>query len=406
MKEILHKAVKLINNDTVAWIAWVVFTGVIALVVFVTFPKHSVLHSYWDASQNWWQSKDLYPHLVWYHNLKVYVFGGMGYLYMPQSAILFTPFTWLPRLSGEIIFRVISIAALAFSLREFLKPFQIKLFPMATLFTLALLASSARNGQMNVLMVALMFFSLAQLQKEHWTKAAILLMLCFAFKTTSIVLVLLVAALYFKPMAWRLFLGGLIVFAFPFLTQKPDYVISQYFQYHYLLQSATAFGLSRTNWASIFGLIGQFGVHFNMTFLTIIRGIMALVTLWVAWVNHRRNETPGREWILYTLAALYLLLMNPDSENTDYMMLGPVLAVFVLNAFQQSRIVESCVMGFLWLGMVNGYNMSVLLHPHHKSWFAPLMGLIFTIYVVTYCFRGGFMRNLNYTESRGKATTT
>ncbi|MDD4933430.1 MAG: hypothetical protein PHO89_08210, partial [Methylacidiphilaceae bacterium] len=72
---------------------WAGYLLLLSLVV-AHAPAHAVTPTYAAASQAWWQHHNLYD-LQSVH----------GFLYLPQSAILYAPFALLPPVPREILWR-------------------------------------------------------------------------------------------------------------------------------------------------------------------------------------------------------------------------------------------------------------------------------------------------------------
>ncbi len=77
-----------------AWILWFIFLTVICVLVGRRPNERTVTPNYRNASIAWWNGKDIYTEQVG------------GYLYLPQAAILYTPFTLPPLAVGEVCWRL------------------------------------------------------------------------------------------------------------------------------------------------------------------------------------------------------------------------------------------------------------------------------------------------------------
>jgi hypothetical protein len=83
------------NDPRLAWFAWAALFAVTAALVLAG-SRRTVTGNYREAAFLWFLGKDLYANAVR---------TGHGFLYLPQAAILFAPFAWLPHAAGEIAWR-------------------------------------------------------------------------------------------------------------------------------------------------------------------------------------------------------------------------------------------------------------------------------------------------------------
>jgi len=58
---------------------------------------------------------------AWWSGREMYTDPENGYLYFPQSAILYTPFTWGPVVVGELLWRIVCLAVFATGLRRLMR---------------------------------------------------------------------------------------------------------------------------------------------------------------------------------------------------------------------------------------------------------------------------------------------
>ena len=157
-----HKA----NDPRLAGFAWAFLFAVTAVLVLAG-SRRTVTGNYREAACLWFLGKDLYENTIR---------TGHGILYLPQAAILFAPFTWLPYAVGEIAWRAVSISAFAAGLRRYAslagRDSGAELFPLMTALSLPLAFSCARNGQSTLLISALMMLAVADLADRRWWRAA------------------------------------------------------------------------------------------------------------------------------------------------------------------------------------------------------------------------------------------
>ena len=156
---------------------------------------------------------------------------GIGFLYLPQAAILHIPFALLPGPANEITWRILTIGVYALGLYRLSSLYspvkRSRVFLLATLIALPIAFAGARNGQTTLLITGLMMLAAHSLTDSHWNRCALFLTAALAFKP-SVLPFLLVLALFYRPLIGRLILGGFILAGLPYLTQTPRYVTSQY----------------------------------------------------------------------------------------------------------------------------------------------------------------------------------
>ena len=362
--------------NKIALSLWLIFIVFICILITAQHFHHTVVNNYIYGSSLWLHSKDLYDNT------------GQGFIYLPQSAVLFIPFTYLSFLSyplATILWRIVSLGLLAYALYGFAslvkntpRP---RTFLLMTLVVIPLAFSSARNGQFNIIITVMMLFAMVSLASEKWWLATLFLVLGLALKPTMIVILLLAWVLY-RPLWWRIPIGLLAMLAFPFLTQSPHYVITQYHNAYLMLQQASQVGSAGTNWAQLFGLLARFNLLIPAATQNIIRIIAALLTLYLAWVAGKNNPAHRATALLFSLAACYLMLFNPRTENNDYVILAPAIGYFLSVFIQDKRWWLMCLIIAITIGFVFDHVVSVAITPSYRNWFAPLMAVLFSIICV------------------------
>jgi hypothetical protein len=355
-----------IHDPRIAWFAWAAVFAVVAALVLAG-NRRSVTGNYREAAFLWLQGKDLYEGAIR---------TGHGFLYLPQAAILFAPFAWLPLKAGEIAWRALSMAAFATGIRRYAslagRESGADLFPVMTYLSVPLTFSCFRNGQSTVLIAALMMIAVADIAEERWGRAAAWLSLGFALKPLVLVLTLLSGALY-RPLRWRLLAGTAVVLAFPFLFQSPGYVVDQYRSCLAGMQATARLGLE-SYWAHFFGMLKVGGVSVSPSAQTGVRILAAGGTLCLCLLARRRcNAAETGVW-LYALATCYLMLFNPRTENNTYAMLAPAIAAFCGRALLVERRTKvALALALAEVGILGSHQITRWITPPPRSiWLAPL----------------------------------
>ena len=379
--------------NSVTWIAWAIFLLAVCTVLFWKETGKPVNRAYACGAQRWLAHESLYD-------------GGSGFIYLPQSAILYAPFHLLPYAAEQILWRIVTVGLFAvgvFRLSRLVgNQGAVSFFPLVSLLVLPKTWTSAYSGQATLAMAGLLMMALAEIRERKWSRSAALLVAALAFKPLAIVLILLVGAIY-RPMIARLALGLALLFVAPYLARDAQYVNGQYVAALPMFDDAMKMGLE-PNWAQIFSLGSLVGFQISEQWQTLTRIALALVTLALCRRASRhttRNSKPGSLGqraagpapdllLIYALATAYLLLFNPRSENNSYVMLSPVLAVFCARAYYvERRTTRAGLLGAGVVALVAGHEVCGLLTPDAGFiWTSPLVCLLFAVDCVLAVIRG------------------
>ena len=306
----------------VAVFLWAVYLSVIAGIVAVQPDRRTVTPEYREAAEEWWAGEDIYE--VRMH----------GYLYLPQAAILYTPFAALPMRVGEPLWRLTGLGLFAWCIWRLCGVFGGRRrgvwFLVATVAAVPSSFSAARNGQMNLAMAALLGLAAVDLGRHAWNRASLSLLLSVALKPLGVVPCLLAGACHVKPMVWRLLAGATVLAAVAFLHANPEYVARQYELFVETMQIARK--PKQSLFCDIQGMFWAFGFHPPEVAMTLLRMAAAGGTLGVAWLAMRRYDAARAGFVCMLLAAWYLLLFNPRTETNSYVLIAPFVGVLVASA--------------------------------------------------------------------------
>ena len=369
-----------------AWIMWAVFAAGIAASVLLRNDSRSVTHEYARAAMLWWQGHPMYTE------------GVHGFLYLPQAAMLYTPMTWLPDAAAEIIWRFVGLALLVIGLRRmtgrFFESFADLAFLIATPLVIISALGSAANGQTNIHLAALFALCCVDLIDKKWWRVAIWLMLALACKPTAVVMILLVGAIYLRPMWWRMPIALAVFAVLPFAHPNPAYVSTQYRDCITKMSGASQPGDA---FQDIRGMLIEFGVvHVEKvaataehaatvvqtppeSVLTFVRAIAALLTLGLCVIGARRFGDLGRAVILYTLGGIYLTLFNPRTEGLSYIILGLPAALWSVRELRDRRWWTAAF--FIFFALSTQFSTQIAL-KHKNYWVRPLGAAVFAALIV------------------------
>lgn len=337
--------------------------------------RRTVTRAYDAAAQNWVEGESMYL-----------TEEGVGFLYLPQAAILYVPFSQLPEPWGQIGWRCVGVALLAYSLNRLCRitnPDNRAIHWGVVFVSLLLCISAVLNGQSTVHMTAVMVLAAVCLSRERWNEATGWLMIGLAIKPLILVMVLLTGAVI-PSMRKRIVLGTLAVISAPFVFQRPDYVVSQYRDFVVMLQAAHHLGVEAW-WAQLFGMLRNVGLDVAGRWQTVIRLTAALLTLGLTFLTYRHLPKRRRAIWLFSMSAIYILLFNPRTENNTYCLLAPALGLFYAEELGlRKRIIHGLgllSLAFLTLG---SYEIGKFVTPEdgHPVWLAPLSCCLFSGYLV------------------------
>lgn len=362
-----------------AWFGWAALFFVMAAFI-VAGSGRTVVPAYREGALSWLAGEIIYKDP-----------GVGGFVYLPQAAILFIPFSLLPVLAGEVLWRLVNIGVFALGIRGLARlageqPGK-ELFPLITLATLPLAWDCARNGQATLALTGLMLLAVVDVARSRWWRATLWLSLGVAVKPLAIVLVLLIMAIY-RPMTWRVLLGIAAVALAPFAAQHPAYVLQQYSAFLYSTTKAAHVGVVASGWSSPFSALRLAGVDVPEHVQTALRLAAAIATLALCFLATRRHDAARSAIFVFSLAVVYLMLFSPRTESNTYAMLGPVIGVFLAWAFLiKNRAREGILLGGIAAILLGSRLLERLFTPHaDTSWVSPLMAACFAVYLLVRLF--------------------
>lgn len=346
-------------------------------------PEHrTLIPLYRSAASAWWAGKNLYD-------------GPAGMNYLPQFAVLFSPFYFLPVPFGDILWRWCQAVVLSAGLWSLCKDVansgmrqaepldapcspltSSRIFFYASLITMPLCLAALRNGQANGLLAGLGLCSTALLARRKWWWAAASIVLAIGIKPLGIVMLLLAAAFY-APLRLRILTAIGLLAVFPFLFAPAGYVSAQFYAFFTNIGKCAA--VHQNRFADIGGIMRTFGIEMPRPISVSVRIGAGGIFLWLWLAGAKRLGEPFRATWLLTLASTYLMLFNPMNEANSYVILAPAFGLWAPAAFSAARR-----RWFGWLTVAICLSMSLfpaLLHPVFGNYFAlfwcPLMAAIF-----------------------------
>lgn len=349
----------------------------------------SVTGVYRRASELWWSRGPLYTE------------GVAGFLYLPQAALVFSPFAALPPHAGEVLWRWVGILGYAWGILSLTRLLFGSRWPaaflLASLLAIPAAMGSAQNGQTNLVMGGLFALAAAECARNRLWWATLWLMLAFACKPIALPVMLLLAAVYPRLIP-RLAVGGVVFAIAPFINPDPAYVWEQYRAaigkiaaaakpvepYQDLRGMLMDFGFNPDAWAIALPMRDASGAARMLGVLTLVRAFAAAVALGLSLLIARRFRDPARAVYVLAVGVIYIMVFNPRTEGVTYAMLGPVAALFAAAAILRKDwrsaipLITFCLLLQFSRVVTNGAN----------NWVRPVSTLVFAAYVCSHVVRG------------------
>jgi hypothetical protein len=329
------RLVALLRWQRIALLAWIVVALMaVGRAALIGHPRHAGCYKiYADAGRHWWAGEDLYE-----------ARSGLDlFRYSPLVASCFVPFAALPDMQGSALLRVANVGVFCAAFGCWMRwsvPVILTTGQRAALWLLALplAVHSLVDVQTNALTVGLILLAMTAAASRHWIITAALLIFACSIKVYPLALVLLLVAMYPRQMGLRSAIAAILIFALPFLLQRPSYLMTQYrdwlrwglndrhsdvaalaFRDFRLLCSAWLWPLS--NRAYLIAQLAAGTVIAGLCFLQHFRG-----------VEHRKLLMSA-----FSLSCGWMMVFGPATEHTTYIFLAPAVAWAVLDGWLNER---------------------------------------------------------------------
>lgn len=353
---------------------WVLIALIVGIIVAAKPDKRTVTPEYRQASEKWWAGKE-----------SPYDMSQGGYLYLPQEAILYTPYQLLPKRVGEPLWRWSGLALLAFGVWRvctlILPAERERLFLGASLLVIPAALSSARNGQVNLPLAGLLLLSAADLARARWNHATLWLLLSVMLKPIALAPALLAAVCY-APLRLRLLGGFLLCIAAAWIHPDPSYVTAEY--RHFWEKFLLAGQPESNTFSDFFGMLRHWGINLAPSIISCLRALAAVATLVFSLLVMRRfrPEPTLQAFGVMLLAALYLMLFNPRTEENSYVMLAGFISILAGRDILAGKTPRAFILALFCLALaVENYGYPVF--PLTRIWFKPAVTAIFFASLIT-----------------------
>jgi hypothetical protein len=323
--------------DRLALTVWVVVMGVICVRAFGWPYVHSLYPIYSTAARNWQAGEDVYAKQKDLADL---------YRYSPTAAVLFNPLSQLPDNLGGLLWRLLNVGVYFWGVAWWCKAvvpggssFSRQQWALLWLLMLPLSLESLNNGQINPLIVGLTLGAVAAVAEGRWNLAAVCAALTGLLKIYPLAVGLLLVLVYPRKFGPRFAAALTVGLALPFLFQSFDYVVQEYATWFQLLG-----GDDRSKWPlriapqDLWLLLRVTHLPVSKEAYLVVRVALAagLAALCFAW-RWRGSDDRQLLTILSTQACCWMILCGPNSEPCTYILLAPVLAWAVVDAWRPGR---------------------------------------------------------------------
>jgi hypothetical protein len=303
--------------------------------------SHTVFDIYGPAARNWWAGRDLYKPTTksWLEGHGFVAQATDYYRYCPLFAVAVTPFAVLPPNLGNPLWKVFNCVLFGWSLWVASR----RLFPgmlysrqLAAVFLLALPLSvhSMYNGQANLIVVGSILLGLTAVAEERWNAAAIWLALGTLIKGYPLALGLLLVVLHPRRFPLRYVaavIGGLVL---PLAMQRPALALEQ--TRHWLDHMQDSTELMRERLRSIDKVLEVCGFPVCPATFALMGLAAGGIVLCLCLVHYCQIAQP-RERLkrVLELFCLWVVLFGPATEACTYVVMAPIVAWNLVEAFQR-----------------------------------------------------------------------
>ena len=343
--------------------AWIATALAVAIVVTVGKPG-KLYPTFAAAGEHFRNGEPLYPDITEHSQIL--------YRYSPAATAALVPLSFMPIAVGGMLWRCVQAFAMFFALRAWARVASPAVpWPYLALLALPLSIGNIHNGQLNLLVAALMLGGVVAFSRDRYWLAALAIVGAAVFKIYPLSLGLLLGVIEPRRFAPKLLLFTVIAFAIPFAMQSPDYVAEQYEHWFQLIEND-----DRTHepWHRGYHDFRKVLLRWELPITAdAYRGIqvavgcaaagVVLIGRWRKWDRPRLIQTST------SLGFLWCTLFGPATESATYVLLAP-LAAYAVAVARDRAIWERAWVIFVY---------AILLASNMIHWFP---------YSVSHVFRG------------------
>ena len=361
---------------SLAWsILGLVFAGM-AIYLILNPTRTGVVPNYRFAATNWWISKSMYPG------------GTHGFLYLPQFAVLFTPFNLIqPPVLGEILWRAMGFGLFALALlrlaqivsptthdSRFLSSQGGLAFFLLVLLAVPASLASINNGQTNLPLSGCFILTFITIREKKWATAAVLLTLCLVLKPIALAPWLLAFAV-FPSMRIPLLCGLPALLVIGMIHPDSSYAWSQWVEF--ATKISHAYTPVNLRVSDVFGMLEKAGIPNVFPVNSISRALGSLAALAFVWIRFRQKGLAAGSWALAAVSVLVLTIFNPRAETNSYVLVSPLLAYVAVSYFLQptGTKLPGWILSVVCLGLMCD-GMSKTIYLATDVWLKPLLVIL------------------------------
>ncbi len=356
-----------------AWLVWIIPVIVIGVLISLARHRDGTIQIYNEACGNWWARRDIYT-------------GRQGMNYLPHFTLLFSPFYALGMPLCSILWRVVSVLCLAWSLRRLIaivspQPCSRDFF-WGSLFAMPVCLGAVKFGQANVPFAAITVLAVVLLMEQRWKSAGAALVAAIAIKPLGLVLVLL-AMCGCRRVIVPVVVSGIVMLLVPFAFAPPEYALAQYTSLIDNMRDCSQAAVEH-RFANLNSIFERLSINLPMPVVSVMNLLAALGTLVVWLFAARRFDEPERGLLLLSLATVYLMLFNPMNESNSFVIVAPAITAVAIRGRQTaSNPTWTWSLAVLLVATWVLPEMIYSLDRHSRLWGKPLLaGIGFLVVMV------------------------
>ncbi len=306
-------------------------------------PADHTTYPCFEAGARCWQAdRDMYDTAI----------CGHEYRYSPTFSVLFLPFASLPTHWGGMLWSLLNVAVLVWSLRRSVQDLlPANWTPLALVAFHALVALASLRGlwsaQSNLLIFSCIAVGAASIARRQWWLAATLLAAPVYIKVWPLAAGMLFVAAWPRQLGWRFTISMIALALIPFATRPLGIVVGHYHEFVAALvgpmQERHIYRDAWTIWELLLPPVNPRG--YQALQLAAAGGALA-VTLWARWRQISGRITTGSA--LSTILGIWTvwqLVFGPGVERNTICLIAPLTAWGLILSHQSAS-----TWGRLWMG--------------------------------------------------------
>ncbi len=363
---------------------WLVLTLAVCARSAVQGERQSVYPTWQTAGRDWLAGRDLYEEGAGADPFR------FGFRYSPLAAALLTPCGLMPLRAGNVVFRLVNaaafLAAVAWWLRRGAPGTTTPAVRGLVYLLLAPLAlGSLNNGQVNLIVIALLLACSTGAAAERWNLAAFFGAMAILLKLYPAAFVLLVAIAHPRRFLPRLLVALAVLLALPLALQSPEYVVRQYGLWWARISHNDAyrrFWPLQEGYRDVWLLIRVWQLPVGLPAYTALQlGAAGAAAALAVWFRLRLGAGKRLLSVLLLFSCAWMLGLGPAPESCTYVLIGPSLAWWLVQSRREgdhlAHYAAAFGYGLLLLCVVAGtHSRGIALYQ--VAGLQPLAVLLFT----------------------------